>query len=88
MSLNFLDTLMCVCSVAPLCLSLGNPWTVAHQAPLSVGFPRQEYWNGLPFPTPGDILHAGVEPPSPALADSLPTESSEKTSQYREKVTL
>ena len=38
-----------------------TPWTVAHQAPLSVGFPRQEYWSGLPFPSPGDLPHPGTE---------------------------
>ena len=49
--------------------------TVAHQAPLSVGFSRQEYWSGLPFPSPGDPPNPGIEPKSPALqADSLPTE--------------
>ena len=50
-------------------------WTVAHQAPLSMGFSRQEYWTGLPFPSPGDLPDPGIEPRSPALqADSLPTE--------------
>ena len=44
------------------------PWTVAHQAPLSMGFPRQEYWRRLPFPSPGDLLDAGIKPTSPALA--------------------
>ena len=43
-------------------------WTVACQAPLSVGFPRQEYWSGLPFSFPGDLPNPGVEPMSPALA--------------------
>jgi len=48
---------------------------VAHQAPLSMGFPRQEYWTGLLFPSPGDLSHTEIEPGSPALqADSLPTE--------------
>ena len=42
------------------------PWTVACQAPLCMGFPRQEYWSGLPFPTPGDFLDPGIEPESPA----------------------
>ena len=52
------------------------PWTVAHQTPLSMGFSRQEYWRGLPFPSPGDLPHPGTEPGSPPLqADSLPTES-------------
>ena len=50
-----------------------NPWTIARQAPLSMGFPRQEYWNGLPFPSAGDLLDPGIEPTSPALqVDSLP----------------
>ena len=43
-----------------------TPWTVAHQVPLSMGFPRQEYWSGLPFPIPGDLPEAGIEPTSPA----------------------
>ena len=50
-----------------------TPWTVARQAPLSMGFPRQEYWSGLPFPPPGDLPDPGIEPESPAFeADSLP----------------
>ena len=48
--------------------SFATPWTVAHQAPLSTGFPRQEYWSGLPFPSPGDLPDPGIEPMSPALA--------------------
>ena len=49
-----------------------TPWTVAHQAPLSMGFSRQEYWSGLLFPSPGDLPDPGVEPRSPALqADTL-----------------
>ena len=52
-----------------------TPCTVAHQAPLSMEFSRQEYCNGLPFPSPGDCPNPGIEPRSPALqADSLPTE--------------
>ena len=42
-------------------------WTVACQAPVSMGFPRQEYWSGLPFPSPVDIPNQGMEPRSPAL---------------------
>ena len=50
-------------------------WTVARQASLSMGFSRQEYWNGLPLPSPGDLSNPGIEPGSPALqADSLLTE--------------
>ena len=44
-----------------------TPWTVAHQAPPSMGFSRQEYWSGLPFPAPGDLPNPGIEPGSPAL---------------------
>ena len=48
---------------------------MSHQAPLSTGFSRQEYWSGLPFPSPGDLLHPGIEPRSLALqADALPSE--------------
>ena len=45
-----------------------TPWTVAHQAPLFMGFLRQEYWSGLPFPSAGDFPKPGIEPESPALA--------------------
>ena len=52
-----------------------TPWTVACQAPLSMGFSRQEYWNGLPVPSPGDLLNPGIKPRSPALqADALSSE--------------
>ena len=52
-----------------------TPWTLDHQAPLSMRFSRQEYWNGLTFPSPGDLPNPGIKPGSPALqADSLPTE--------------
>ena len=44
---------------------LATPWTVDRQAPLSMGFPRLEYWNGLPFPSPGDLPSPGIEPTSP-----------------------
>ena len=44
-----------------------TPWTIAYQAPLSVGFSRQEYWSGLPFPSPGDFSHPGIKPGSPVL---------------------
>ena len=61
--------------VANSCLTLAIPWTVACQAPLSVGFSRQEYWSGLLFPSPGDLPDPGIESGSPALqADDLPTE--------------
>ena len=61
--------------VAKSCLTLATPWTVAHQAPLSMGFSRQEYWSGLLFPSPGDLPNPGIELRSSALQeDSLPTE--------------
>ena len=60
--------------VAMSCLTLVTPWPEAHQAPLSVGFSRQEYWSELPFPSPGDLPNPGIEPGSPALqVNSLPT---------------
>ena len=50
-------------------------WTVTHQAPLSMGFSRQDYWSGLPFPSPGDLPNPGIEARSPALlADALTSE--------------
>ena len=45
-----------------------TPWTIAHQSPLSMGFSRQEYWSGFPFPTPGDLSKPGMKPASPVLA--------------------
>ena len=52
-----------------------TPWTIARQAPLSMGFFRLEYWSGLPFPSPGNLPNPGIKPRSPALqADSLLTE--------------
>ena len=52
-----------------------TPWTVAHQGPPSMGFSRQEYWNGLPFPSPGDLPDPGIEARSPAMqADALTSE--------------
>jgi len=47
--------------------SFATPWTIARQAPLSMNFSRQEYWSGLPFPPPGDLLNPGIQPRSPAL---------------------
>ena len=59
-----------------------TPQTVAHQGPLSMGFSSQEYWNGLPFPSPGDLPNPGIESKSPALqADSLPSELQESPNE-------
>ena len=52
-----------------------TPWTIAYQAPLSMGFSRQEYWSGLPCPSPGDLPDPRIKPGSPALQiDALPSE--------------
>ena len=72
-------SVVCVvqCSVvAQSCPTLCNPVDyIAQQAPLSMGFSRQEYWSGLPFPSPGDLPDLGIEPGSPASqADALPSE--------------
>ena len=66
----------CVLSCSVLTNSFVTPWTVAHQAPLSIGFFRQEYWSELLFPSPGDLPNPEIEPRSLALqADSLPPNS-------------
>ena len=63
-----------MCSLSHVRLFVTS-WTLAHQAPLSLEFSRQEYWSGQPFPSPGDLPHPDTEPRSPALqADSLPSE--------------
>ena len=49
------------------CVSFVTPWSVVRQAPLSMGFFGQEYWSGLPFPSPGDLPDPGIEPASPAF---------------------
>ena len=54
--------------IAKSCLTLVTPWTIACQAPLSMGFSRQEYWSELSFPSPGDLPDPGINPTSPALA--------------------
>ena len=59
----------CCCLVTKSCLTLlWLPWMVAHQAPLFMGFPRQEHWSGLPFPSLGDLVDPRIKPTSPALA--------------------
>ena len=62
-----------------------TPWAVAYQAPQSMEFSRQEYWSGLPFPSPGDLPNPGIEPGSPALkAEALPSESPGKHPKIEE----
>ena len=59
------------------------PWTVACQSPLSMEFSRQEYWSGLPFPSPGDLSDPGIKPGFPALqTNSLPSELPGKAITY------
>ena len=74
------ENAVCVCVLLSRAGLFVTLWTVAHQAPLSMGFFRQEYWSGLPVPSPGDLLNPGIEPESPSLqADSLPSEPPGKT---------
>ena len=70
---------MCICALSHVRLFV-TPWTVAHQAPLSTEFSRQEYWSGLPFPTPEDLPKPGIKPvslASPALAGRFFTTSAD-----------
>ena len=68
---------VCVCQSLNIVQLFVTPWTVAHQAPLSMEFSRQEYRSGLPFSSPGDLPDPGIKPRSPALqADSLLSEPS------------
>ena len=61
--------------VTQSCPTLETRWTVAHQAPFTMGFSRQEYWSGLPFHSPGDLPDPGIKPGSPALqSDALQSE--------------
>ena len=65
---------MCVCVSFSFVWLFATPWTVPCQAPQSMGFSRQEYWSGLPWPSPGDLPNPGIKPSSPALqAGSLPS---------------
>ena len=67
---------------------LATPWTVAYKAPQSMGFSRQEYWKGVPFPSPGDLPNPGIEPESPTLqADALPSEPPGKPLWERKRKT-
>ena len=63
-----IEVCVCVLSHLSYLLLFVTIWAVVHQALLSTGFPRQEYWSGLPLPSPGDLPNQGIEPESPALA--------------------
>ena len=65
------NVLTCVLSPSLVYDSCATPWTVARQAPLSMGFPRQEHWSGLPFPPPEDLPNPDNESASPTLAGRL-----------------
>ena len=67
------------CLVAKSCPTLATPWTVAWQAPLSITFPRQDYYSRLPLPSPGDLLDPRIKTVSPAFAGFFTTEPPEKT---------
>ena len=78
-----LTCVLCRFSLVRLSMTL---WTVASQAPLSMGFSKQEYWSGLPFPPPGDLPNPGIEPRSPAWeVDALPLEPPGKPSPCEDK---
>jgi len=63
--------------------SFATTWTIARQAPLCMGFSRQEHWSGLPFPPPGDFPDPGIEPSSPALADVFFTTEPPRKPSFR-----
>ena len=68
------DIQLCVCAQSLSRVQLfGTPWAAARQAPLSMGFSRQEYWSGLPCPPPGDLPNPGIEPRSSRIAGGSPT---------------
>ena len=73
---------VCLCAHSAVSNSFMTPWTVAHQAPLSMEFSRQEYWSGLPFPSPGDLPNPGTEPASPVLAGRAFTSESPGKPQF------
>ena len=77
-------TYTCVCAqlLSPVRL-LCDPWTVPRQAPLSMGFPREEYWSGLPFPPPGDLPNPGIQLASPVLAGGFFTTESPGKPNFR-----
>ena len=73
--IQYVCVCVCVCVKFSVMSDSATLWTVARQAPLSMGFSKQEYWSGLPFPSPGHLPNPGIEPGSPALqADALSSE--------------
>ena len=77
------NLLVFLCEILSHVQLFASPWTAAYQAPLSMGFSRQQYWSGLPFSSPRDLTDPGIEPGSPALqTDALPSEPPGKSSIY------
>ena len=73
LTINHVQSTYCLIAKPDLSLLRPPELKVACQAPLSMGFPRQEYWNGVPFPSPGDLLNPGIEPASPAFPGRFST---------------
>ena len=76
-----------VCTLSHVRLFV-TPWTVAHQAPPSMGFSRQEYWSGLPFPSLGDLSDPGIEPTSPTLVGGFFTTAPPGKTQWLRRTAL
>ena len=72
---------MCVCYLLSCVQLFATLWIVAHRAPPSMRFPRQEYWSGLPFPSPGDLPYPGIKPRSPGLQADLLSKTPGKTQE-------
>ena len=84
-----MNTFCCFCClVVVMSNSFETPWTVARQDPLSLGFPRQEYWSGLPFPSPGDLHDPEIETVSVSLAGGFFTNEPPMNTYYHTNLTL
>ena len=80
---------VCVCGSRSVVSNSATPWAAAHQAPLSKGFSRQEYWSGLPFPSPGNLPDPGIKPTFPALqVASLLSEPPGKSPQFSDIIKI
>ena len=82
-SKNYNTLLHGVGLVAKLCPTLATPWAVAFQAPLFMGFSRQEYWSGFPFPPPGDIPNPGIKPRVSCIAGTFLTNQAMREALHR-----
>ena len=79
-----MDVYVHVCSVTQCACLFVNPWTVACQAPLSMGLSQQEYWGGVPLPVPGDRPNPGIEQESPGMQTGPPGKPRAHISIYKE----